>query len=212
MALQQVGYLGKAGPVFVDQTSDGKYVVIVGQVFADGTMMLKAKPAAYADNLRNSTAGPNYIFPYSSAQCSLGPYSENQTISVAPAYLQPATGPAFDYYLNKASDWVTATSTAGNSVSNETGGATTSTNTSSSGGTTTSTGSTSSGGGTVTTTSNGGTVTTTDTTYKAPTIGEQISTFLSNYWWLVLLVLVALLWKPLIAPALGLSKKRRSYR
>ncbi|GAB4043120.1 hypothetical protein [Spirosoma litoris] len=50
-------------------------------------------------------------------------------------------------------------------------------------------------------------------TYQAATIGEQITTFLSNYWWVVVILALLLLWNPVIAPALGMGKKRkRSYR
>lgn len=49
-------------------------------------------------------------------------------------------------------------------------------------------------------------------TYQAATIGEQISTFLSNYWWVVVILALLLLWNPIIAPALGMKKRKRSYR
>jgi hypothetical protein len=202
MAIVQLGFLGKQGPVFVDDAAvPGKFIIIIGEL---GTNKLVVKQPAYAGQLQTSTSGPRYKFPKAESECTLGPYSDNQQIGNIPAYKQPASGTQFDYYENVQEDWVAVgapTPTAGGGSGAGSGG-------SGSGGS----GSGGSGSGGSGSGSSGGVITTTDTTYKAPTIGEQISTFLSNYWWLVLLIAVALLWKPLIAPALGLSKKRRSYR
>ena len=195
-----VGYLGSFGPIFTQDHTDGKKIVLVGNL-SNG--QLQAYSPAFVENLRKSTAGPQYVFPYAPDQCTLGPYSDTQIVGATPAYKEPPIGPKFDYYLNVASDWTDkpAPAYSGGTVTTSTGGG------SGSGG------STSSGGGTVTTTTGGTTTTATDTTYQAPTITEQITTFLSNYWWLVLIIAIALLWKPVIGPALGLSKKRRrSYR
>ncbi len=49
------------------------------------------------------------------------------------------------------------------------------------------------------------------TVFTAPDTTTTVEAFLSKYWWAVLLVVVALLWKPIIAPALGIAPKRRRY-
>lgn len=195
MSLIQKGYLGRTGPVFVDDSSagGGKYIILVGKV-VDGVMKLQAVQPAFASNLNG--------FPYTPSQCSLGAYSDLQIVGNAPSYTQPASGPAFDNYFNVDSTWVAATSSTGNTS--------TTSNT-----TTTDTSNSAQTGVTYVTNSTGTTATTgttTTTTFSAPTILEQITTFLSNYWWLVLIVVAALLWKPFLGPALGFGKKKRSYR
>lgn len=115
----------------------------------------------------------------------LGPYADNQRVSEIPAFKQPVAGSNFVGYDSSISTMVSATTIPGSTT---TTGTTTTTTTGTTGTTTTGT---------------------TDTTFKAPTIMEQISTFLSNYWWLLLIALGLLLWKPVIAPALGMGKRKR---
>ncbi|MVM34868.1 hypothetical protein GO755_32870 [Spirosoma sp. HMF4905] len=118
---------------------------------------------------------------------TLGSYADNQRVSDIPAFKQPVSGPSFSGYDSNVAAMVTATTIPGSATITST--------TTSTGTTTTSTGTTSAG--------------TTDTTFSAPTLMEQVTTFLTNYWWLVALILLALLWKPFIAPFLGMGKKRR---
>ncbi|SFD67483.1 hypothetical protein [Spirosoma endophyticum] len=186
MAYTQVGYLGNTGPIFTDDSpGGGKKIMLVGRNYG-GVMKLVAVQPAYVANLNGGFAPADFV---------LGNYVDLQVVGDAPTYRQPSTGAAFVGYVAVGSDWVTATSTAGNEPGTGSGGTTTGGSTSTGGG------STSTGGGSVST---GG-----DTTFSAPTIMEQVSTFLSNYWWLVLIIVGFLLWKPFIAPALGFSKKRR---
>lgn len=119
---------------------------------------------------------------------------------------QMVTG--YDRTTGWASDYPkdTITTTWGASGSSGSGSGSSGSGSGSSGSGSGSSGSGSSGSGGSTDT--GGTV-----TYQAATIGEQITTFLSNYWWVVVILALLLLWNPIIAPALGMGKKRkRSYR
>ena len=184
MALTQIGYLGNTGPIFTDDSpGGGKKIMLVGRVYG-GVMKLVAVQPAYVANLN---AG------YNPSDFVLGSYTDLQVVGDAPAYTQPSTGAAYVGYTVKGTDWVTATSTTGNETATGSGNTTG--------------GSTSTGGGS---TSTGGGVTTTggDTTFSAPTIMEQVTTFFSNYWWLVGIILLFLFWKQ-ISGALGFGKKRR---
>ena len=187
MAVTQIGYLGGVGPVFVDDSpGGGKKILLQGQ--GSPSAGLYAKQSGYATNIGLNAS--DYV---------LGAYADNQRVSDIPAFVQPTGGPNFSGFDSNVSAMVSATTIPG-------GGSTTTPTTG--GGTTTTT-----GGGTTTTTGGGTVVTTTDTVYKAPTITEQVSTFASNYWWLILLILGFVLWKPFIAPALGMGgKRKRSYR
>jgi hypothetical protein len=201
MALIQKGYLGTQGPVFIDDATagTGKVIIMQGRM-TNGVMKLFAVQPAYANILSG--------FPYSEADCTLGPYTDNQFVINSPTYKQPPNASTNNTYGNVADDWVTgdgagttntatSTTTTGSTNTGTTTTGTTNTNTT----TTTSTGNTSSG--TTTTTS------TTPVVVSAPTTSEQISAFFGTYWWAVLLIVVALLWKPVIAPALGIRPKRR---
>jgi len=193
MSITQAGYLGRTGPVFIDDsTQSGKKILLVGNV-ANGVVSYQVKQPAFASNLGSS-------FPYPASDFSLGPYSDNQTIVMSPAYKVPATGDAFDSYKGVESDWVAGTATANTTPSGGSTGGSPTTGGNTGGSTGGNTGGSTGGG--VSTGGDGG-------VYKAPTVMEQISTFLSNYWWLVLLIVAALLWKPVIAPALGMGKKKR---
>ena len=187
MAFTQIGYLGGAGggPVFEETgnaSAGGKKIIMVGQSSPSPGMY--AKQAAYAGQLN-----------LPAADYSLGPYVDNQRVGDIPAFKVPTGGVSFSGFDSNVAAMVSGTSIPGGSTT--TGSTTT-------GSTTTSTGSTTTSGGTTTDT---GTV-----TYKAATVGEQISTFLSNYWWVVVILALLLLWNPVIAPALGMKKRRRYYR
>jgi hypothetical protein len=199
MALIQKGYLGTQGPVFIDDATagTGKVIIMQGRM-TNGVMKLFAVQPAYANILSG--------FPYSESDCTLGPYTDNQFVINSPTYKQPTNASTNNTYGNVADDWVTgdgagttntatSTTTTGSTNTGTTTAGTTNTNT------TTTTGNT-----------NTGTTTTTSTTpvvVSAPTMNEQISAFFGTYWWAVLLIVVALLWKPVIAPALGIRPKRR---
>ena len=79
------------------------------------------------------------------------------------------------------------------------------------GSTTTGGGSTTTGGGSTTTTGGGSTSTGGGNVpvVAAPTTGDTITEYVKKYWWVGLLLLGAVLWKPVIAPALGLGSKTR---
>jgi hypothetical protein len=194
MALIQKGYLGGQGPVFIDDTvaGSGKVAILQGRM-TDGVMKLFAVQAAYATQLSG--------FPYTADQCSLGPYTDNQFVVNAPAYTQPPNAATNTTYSNVGTDWVSGN---GAGTTNTT---TTSTGTTASTGTTTSTGTTNTGTtstGTSTGTGSGNTISTVTTQAT-----DSVSDFLTKYWWAIALVAIVLLWKPVIAPALGLDKRRR---
>lgn len=182
MAIVQIGYLGGVGPLFVDDanaSAGGKKILLQGQTSSNGASGLYAKQPAYAANINLTPS-----------EYSLGPYADNQRVSDIPAFKQPVNGGNFSGYDTNVSAMVNGTTVPGSTTTTTTGGTTTTTT-----------------GGTTTTT--GGTVTTTDTSHAAPTLLEQITTFVTNYWWLIALILFALLWKPFIAPFFGMGKKRR---
>jgi hypothetical protein len=215
MALNQIGFQGRIGPVFVDDTTvPGKKLVLLGMMMSDNTMKLIAKVGAYWDTMRSwkPSTDPDY-FTVPAADISMGTYQDNQLYGVCPAYKVPNTGTAYDGFKalsNAANAWVNAVNYADlQLISN---GQLVKTYTANdlipgSGGSTTNV---------TTTTNNTGTITTTSATTpisQAPTVGEQLQTFFTNYWWAVLLLLGFLLWKPVIAPALGMgSKTKRKFR
>ncbi|ADB36750.1 hypothetical protein [Spirosoma linguale] len=179
MATPQIGYLGRTGPTFIDDsTVPGKKIVLQGQTI-NGITGLFAKKPEYAAALG-----------LVQSEYSLGPYSDNQRIGDIGPFKQPASGTAFDGFDTNVAAMVSASTIPGQ------------------GSTTTSTTSTSSSNSTDTSSSTDLTI-----TQKAATVGEQIQTFLSNYWWVLLILGLLLLWNPIIAPALGMGKKKkRSYR
>jgi hypothetical protein len=205
MALIQKGYLGTQGPVFIDDATagTGKVIIMQGRM-TNGVMKLFAVQPAYANILSG--------FPYSEADCTLGPYTDNQFVINSPPYKQPTNAATNNTYGNVADDWVTGDG-AGTTNSNTATTTTTNSNTgNTSSGSTTTSGTTNTTTNTSTGNTNTGTTTTTSTTpvvVSAPTMNEQISAFFGTYWWAVLLIVVALLWKPVIAPALGIRPKRR---
>ena len=199
MAIVQVGYFSGVGPLFVDDsTVAGKYIILQGENY-NGNFVLRVKSSGYATNLNT--------FPYAASLCVFGPYTDNQTVMAVPAHKAPANTTTGGYQ-NIVSGWVDVpASSGGTGLVNQTDKpATTST------GTTTSTTTSTSTGTSDVSTGGSGTV---DNTagLKAATIGEQITAFFKDYWYVVVLLAVLLLWGPVISPALGLSKKRkRSYR
>lgn len=188
MAQTQIGYLGNTGPVFEDDATGvaGKKYLLQGQTASNGIVGLYIKQPAYATNLGLNAA--NY---------TLGAYADNQRIADLPAFKQPVNGTSFNGFNTDVAAMVTATTIPGATSGGTTSGGSTSGGSTSGG--STSGGSTSGGNNDV-------------SVFSAPTIMEQISTFASNYWWLILIVGGFLLWKPLIAPALGIKTRKRSYR
>ena len=196
MATTQLGFLGRTGPTFIDDsTVAGKKIVLQGRLYG-GVMKIAATSPAYAQALGLSDAPGAY---------TLGPYTDNQVIGDAPAYTQPATGVAYDAFLIKDSSWVSPSGNAGLQSAGSSAPATGGGSPAPSGGGTPAP----TGGGTPAPAGNDNST----VTYQAATIGEQISTFLSSYWYVVVILALLLLWNPVIAPALGMKPKRkRSYR
>jgi hypothetical protein len=117
MNLTQVGYLGNAGPVFVDLTSvPGKAIIFLGTISAEG-VTLTAKDPQYAQNLQ--ALGP---FSYSPAQCTLGSYTNNQSVFMSNiSYKIPATGGStFTNYKAVESTWFSYTVNNGQTASSGT--------------------------------------------------------------------------------------------
>ena len=128
------------------------------------------------------------------SEYTLGTHTDNESAGAVPAYKEPAST-AFDGFDTNVSAMTKSIAAGAN------------------GSITTSTTTTTTTGGTGTGTSGTGN---TDVVpgNSAPSFMEQVQTFLTNYWWVVALVAVVLLWNPVIAPALGMGKKgkRKSYR
>jgi hypothetical protein len=188
MSITQIGYTGSVGPAFVDNsTVTGKKIFLQGMTQPNGTVGIFAKEPEYAANLG-----------LTASEFTLGPYTGNQRVGDIPAFVAPSNTNFSGFNTDLAGMAASTSVPGGGSTS---GGSTT-------GGTSTTGGSSSTGGGST----SGGTVTTTDNTFKAPTVMEQFTTFFSNYWWLLLIVVGFLLWKPLIAPALGMGGSKRKRR
>lgn len=193
MAIAQIGFLGRTGPIFRDDApGGGKYILLLGRI---ATGKIVAKQPAWAGNLNvNGT-------PLNPADYVTGGYADEQVLGNLPAYTQPAIT-EYDGYTPISNTWTAGTGTGGNTGTYQ-------------GATPTTTTTTTTGGG-MATTGGGGMAATggvDSTVYKTPTLGEQVQTFLSSYWWVLVIAAIVLLWQPVIAPALGLGKKSgKKYR
>ncbi|GAB3999528.1 hypothetical protein GCM10028807_50010 [Spirosoma daeguense] len=181
--------------------------VVVGTkryiVGTDSGNLAVAKPASWLGNMGFAATLVAKFSDHDAdlkAALNLGAYNETQRDNRFPV-ADLGAGHVYVAQFDTSTDWKeggpkdTKTITGGTAGTTTT---TTGTTTTTTGGTTTTT-----GGGTTTT--GGGTT----TLFSAGDTGTTIESFLSKYWWAVLLIVVALLWKPIIAPALGIRTSRR---
>lgn len=189
MAIKQVGYLGRTGPVFIDDTIiAGKYLLLLGRSI-NGTVQMVAKLPRWADNLAGFYSATGLVIQ----DLSLGNFGDETIVGPSPAFKQPADI-AFDGFDTNVDAMYNVGTLPPNVVinppvsNNNTGQtATTGSNT----------------GGTATTGQTAINTGTTTVINSAPNaVMESITAFLKSYWWAVVLVLLVVLWVPIVRPAL----------
>lgn len=194
--ISQMGQQATGLPFFEVAIDGKKYIM-----GCDGANVMVFKPRSWISNGfgASDTVANGYENATSAALISALSLNASNATTLDGRF--PAAASLGDGYklvegFNMQTGWA-----AGFPTNSKTVGTTTGTTT-----TTTTTGSTTSG------TTSGSSTADTPVVQAAPTATEQISSYLSTYWWAVLLIAVALLWKPVIAPALGIKSSRRNRR